>query len=102
MRPHPTGSGRVGMSSVSFPNIALSASMPLARLMSETCTDGRAAAAECPAATWTGGGMPLALSACSPCRRCRSALCSHRDIVLDRQARQGVQLGQLQQGVPGA
>lgn len=35
---YPTGRGRVGMSSVSLPNIAESASNPLARLMSETCT----------------------------------------------------------------
>lgn len=40
---HPTGSGRVGMSSVSFANMAVSASKPLARLMSETCNQQRRA-----------------------------------------------------------
>ena len=43
---HPTGKGRVGMSSVSLANMAESARRPLARLMSDTCVCG-GAAVEC-------------------------------------------------------
>ena len=45
---HPTGSGFVGMSSVSLANMAESARKPLARLMSDTCvaSEGRGGGAD--------------------------------------------------------